>query len=346
MDLEKFLKEVTRLPGVPGYEGGVNGYIAETFRPLVDEVTTDALENVIARMGDKGIKVMISAHQDEIGLMVTKIEDDGCIRFWRNGGVDPRILPGMEVEVQGPKGPVYGVIGAKPPHLLSAEDRNSAVKFDNLYIDIGYTAEQANELVRVGDPIVMLAPPVKLSGGCMACKTMDDRASVGSMLVAAELLNRMRTEAQVHFVSSSQEEVGCKGALTAAYSINPDFAIAIDVTHGEGPGTGKWEAFPLDKVVITCGPNIHPALQKIAEEVAQKNGVNYAVDVCGGHTGTDAWNIQIARGGIPTVLFSIPLRYMHTTVETLKLDTVREVGRLIALFIDEVQRRWEEIKWY
>ena len=171
MDIEKFLERATALPGEPGYEAGVGGYLAEQFAPLADEVSVDPLQNVIARVGKGGPRVLICAHQDEIGLVVTRIEEDGCLRVTRNGGVDPRILPGMEVAVQAKSGPIYGVIGAKPPHLLTEKDREKALKITDLYVDIGYPAEKARELVRVGDMVVMLAKPIQLADGAMASKT-------------------------------------------------------------------------------------------------------------------------------------------------------------------------------
>ncbi|MGI6238414.1 MAG: M20/M25/M40 family metallo-hydrolase [Christensenellales bacterium] len=346
MDIEGFISTATALVGVPGYEREVGDYISDRFREHADEVTRDVMENVIARVGKGGPKVMIAAHHDEIGLVVTAIEDDGCIRFHRNGGVDPRILPGMEVSICARDERLFGVIGAKPPHLLSAADRKKSVKFEDLHIDIGMPAEMARARVRVGDPIVMLAKPVKLAGGCMAAKTMDDRACVASLLVGMALLKRLSPPAEAYFVASSQEEIGLKGARTAAQALEPDFAIAIDVTHGEGPGTGKWEAFPLDRMTIVTGPNLHPALVKRAEEVADKWNIPYAREVASGVTGTDAGAIQVAHGGVPVILLTVPLRYMHTTVETLKLDVIRDVGRLVALLIDEVSRDWEGMKWY
>lgn len=346
MDIEKFLERATALPGEPGYEAGVGGYLAEQFAPLADEVSVDPLQNVIARVGKGGPRVLICAHQDEIGLVVTRIEEDGCLRVTRNGGVDPRILPGMEVAVQAKSGPIYGVIGAKPPHLLTEKDREKALKITDLYVDIGYPAEKARELVRVGDMVVMLAKPIKLADGAMASKTMDDRASVAAMLVAAEILKNRGTKAEALFVSTAQEEVGSQGALVAAQALRPDAAIVIDVTHGEGPGTGKWEAYPLDRPTIGHGPNVHPALEKVAKDVAKENGVQYSLEVCSNASGTDAESTQVAAGGVPTILFSIPLKYMHTTVEVLRIKTIRETGRLIALFLEELSRRWEGFEWY
>ena len=346
MEFFDFMKQASALPGEPGYEAGVNGFFADCFRPLVDEVRFDALENMIARKGDKGPKVMISAHQDEIGLMVLDIEDDGSIRVTRNGGVDPRILPGSEVIVRAKRGDLYGVVGAKPPHLLTAEERKAAPMFEDLYVDIGYPADMVRQLVRVGDLITMKMEPVQLMGDVVAGKTMDDRASVYSMLCAAQTLRRMNTEAQVHFVASSQEEVGSKGAQVAAYDIHPDFAIAIDVTFGKDPGADQWDTHPLDKVAIAVGPNIHPMLGKKLVETAKKYRIAYEIEVTNGPTGTDASEIQITHGGIPCVLISIPLKYMHTSVETIHAETVREAGRLMAMFIDEIAREWEDLKWY
>ena len=346
LDLERFIREVTRRPGVSGYECGVNGYIAEQFKPFVDAVEIDAMQNVIARVGSEGPVVMISAHQDEIGMVVTKIEDNGSVRLHRNGGVDPRILPSLEVEIQGRKGPVYGVIGSRPPHVQTPDEQQKAIKFDEIFVDTGYPVEVVRELVRIGDPVVMLAEPQMLADGGMAGKTMDDRASVAAMLVAAEELKRMNVKAQVCFVASSQEEVGAYGAQTAAYTTDPDFAIAIDVTHGEGPGTGKFQAYPLDKIVIERGPFIHKNLGRKLENVAKKHRIPYELSVSGSWTGTDTDVIQVVRGGIPTTLLSIPLRYMHTTVETLKLDVIRDAGRLMAMMIVEMAEEWEGFQWF
>lgn len=368
MDIEKFIAEVSVLPGVPGYEEGVNGCIAEWFRPFANEMFTDVLENLYARVGGAsetkvskapigiaqagvenrgaGPRIIVCAHQDEIGLVISKIEDDGSLRIFKNGGVDPRILPGMEVSVQTKKGPVYGVIGAKPPHLSTEKERNKALRLEDLYVDTGYPVETVRTLVRVGDMAVMLASPVMLAGGCMAGKTMDDRASIAAMLVAAELLSRVQTTAEAYFVSTTQEEIGAKGAGAATWRLKPDLAIVIDVTHGEGPGTGKWEAYPLDKLTIGHGPNIHPKLEKLASDVAKKNGIATMREICTGITGTDAENTQVARGGVPTLLLSIPLKYMHTSVELIKLDTVFQTGRLIALTIEEIAREWEGFQWY
>ena len=252
----------------------------------------------------------------------------------------------MEVSVQTASGPLYGVIGAKPPQLLTEKDREKALKLEDLYVDVGYAPEDVRSRVRVGDMVVMLAPSLRLANGCMAGKTMDDRASVAAMLVAAELLSQRSVPAETYFVSTTQEEIGSVGAKSATFRLKPDLAIVIDVTHGEGPGTGKWEAYPVNKVTIAHGPNIQPKLEKIAVETAKENGVDTVMEVCTGVTATDACETQTAAGGVPSLLLSIPLKYMHTSVELLKLDTVRETGRLIALVIEKIAREWEGFSWF
>lgn len=346
MDIAKFLEEATALPGLPGYEDAAAAYIRKCLEPYADEVRIGALGSVIARFGTEGPRVIVCAHQDEIGLVITKIEDDGSLRITCTGGVDPRILPAHEVRVLAKDGPLYGVVGAKPPHLTSAKDREKALDMEDLYVDIGYGAEKVRELVRVGDMCQLTGPTRALAGDRLTGKTMDDRAGVASMVVLAEELSRMRVPAQVFLVATSQEETSFAGATAATYEIDPDFGIAVDVTHGEGPGTGKYEAFPLDKPTIAIGPNLHPMLTKRLQETAKRIGVPYEKEIVPDFTGTDAIPMQITRTGVPSVLISIPLKYMHTTVETLSSEAVRLTGRLMAGFIDDVARDWGNLQWY
>ena len=197
MELQTFLSEVTAIPGTPGREAKVAQYIAAAFSDVCDETHVDRMYNVVARTGKQGPRIMIAAHLDEIGLVVTQIEEDGCLRITRSGGVDPRILPSMEVAVQTEEGALFGVIGAKPPHLQKPEDREKSIQMNDLYVDIGLPVDEVKKKVKIGDMVVMLAPYMELSGGCAASKTMDDRASVGAMLECAKRLNRLQAKAQV-----------------------------------------------------------------------------------------------------------------------------------------------------
>jgi len=345
-DAREFITRAAALPGVPGYEAPVAEYIAACMEPLCDDVRIDALYNAIGRLGDDGPRIILCAHQDEIGLMVLSIEKDGAIRLARNGGVDPRILPGLEVIVNAASGPLPGVVGAKAPHLLKPEDHNKAVKLEDVYVDIGYPAARVRELVRIGDTVTLTGAPVCLDGEIMAGKTMDDRACVAVMLECAALLSTMKHRAQVFLVAASQEEIGSKGAATGAYALQPDIAVVLDVTHGEGPGTGKFEAYPLDKLISTIAPCINRPLYDKLFEVAKRHRVELGKSVKGGGTSTDADTLAVSRAGVPTLLLEVPLRYMHTTVETLSLNTIREAGRLLAHFICDISMEWEAIAWH
>jgi endoglucanase len=226
--------------------------------------------------------------------------------------------------------------------VQTPDEQNKAIKFDEIFVDTGYPVEKVRELVRIGDPVVMLAEPQILADGGMACKTMDDRASVAAMLVAAEELKRMKHKADVYFCCTSQEEVGYIGAITAGYSADPDMAIAIDVTHAHTPGTQPDDTHPLDTPCFTVGPNIHPKMFKMLMDEAKRINVKTEIASCGGETGTDAWALQVARAGVPTVLMELPLKYMHTTVELISLDVLREQARLLASFLASVGEDWEE----
>ena len=215
MRTEDFLRQVTALPGLSGNEGEVARFIAEAFRPYCDEVTIDPLNSVIGHIRGNGPKVMLCAHLDEIGLMVSDIEKDGSLRMRSVGGVDPRILPGMRVTVYG-RERLMGVIGAKAPHLLSAADREKNYAREDLYVDLGMSAQRVRELVQIGDCIALEGGFTKLLNDRYASKTIDDRGCVAILLRTMEALQRIDTQADLYFVASCQEEVGSIGAMTSA----------------------------------------------------------------------------------------------------------------------------------
>ncbi len=341
--MEKLLKKLSDMRGISGYEYKIADKIKELFKPYADEVTTDALGNVIAikKCGKENApKVMIEAHMDEIGLMVRDIDKNGFISFVNIGGVDFRILPASEVIVHG-KEDIPGVIGAKPPHLQTADEADKAIKPDDMAIDVGLTYDEVQNIVSVGDAITLKSEAMSLLGGCFSGKSMDDRASVAALIKTFEKLSKMILEVDVIAVAAVCEEVGGRGAAVAGYSIAPDIAIAIDVTHGITPDNSK-NAFKLGSgVAIAKGPNIHPALADRLIKCAKDARIKYNLEIEGGDTGTDAWLLQVAGGGIPTALLSIPLRYMHTSVETLAVSDVKAVYELLARFILELDSSLE-----
>lgn len=346
MEIKDFLTSLSEGTGVSGHEGRVAEVAATVLAKYADEVTADKLGNVIALKKGEGNgprpKIMLAAHMDEIGLMVTKIEEPGLIRFCQVGGVDQRLLPALEVVVHG-KRDLDGIISVKPPHLTKPEEVDQAIKMEDMVIDVGLPADEVRSLVEVGNLITFKRDLLSLGESWVAGKAMDDRAGVAVLLGCLKHLAKLRHTADVYAVATVQEEVGLRGATTSAYGINPDIGIAIDVGHGEMPGLAEHESLGMDKGPAICmGGNIHPKVFAGLKAAATANGIDWQLEVAPAATGTDAWAIQITRDGIPTGLISLPLRYMHTPVETLALGDVEKAGRLLAHFIASVDQAFME----
>ena len=344
MELKELLKTLSDLRGISGFEYKINEKIADIISPFADEVKIDDLGNVIAvkRCGkENGKRIMIEAHADEIGLMVTKIDDRGFIAFTNVGGVDERILPACEVVVHGKKD-VLGVIGSKPPHLQTAKDRGKSVKMCDMYIDTGMSCEEVKELICIGDSITLSQSVGSLSEDVFSGKCLDDRAGAAAVITVLKNLQKSVLDFDVYAVIAVQEEVGLRGAKVSATGINPDIAIAIDVCHAITPDNSK-DAFESGEgVIVTVGPNIHPKLSKRILKTASDYNVKVDIEAEGGCTGTDAWSIQTVLGGVPTALLSIPLKYMHTNVETLSLSDVKATADLLTFFIQNLDSKTEE----
>lgn len=335
MDLVGFLRELTKAPGISGHEGYVGDVLMRWIRPFCDEVKMDRLGNVVAlKKGEEGNgSVMIAAHLDEIGLIVTKVEEGGYLRFTTVGGVDISILPGQEVVVLG-KEEVRGIVISKPPHLQEAGEANQPFKLTDLYIDTGLPGEKVSQVVSVGDIVKLDGELVELFGGCIAAGALDDRAGVAAMAESLERLVRKRHGFDVYAVATSMEEVEGSGAATSSFSIGPDMAVVVDVTIGSSPGIPERGSFGLGKgPVIGIGPNFHPKISKRLMDLAKELDIPHQVEPVPYPGGTDAYWIQVTREGIPTGLLSIPLRNMHTTVEVCKLEDIRRVSFLLSEFI-------------
>lgn len=344
MDVQKILTDAAAKVGPSGQEMEVAEYFAEQFRPFVDEVTVDSMFNVIAHKKGTGPKVALFAHMDEIGLMVVAIEEDGSLRLGNVGGVDPRILPACRVWVHG-KEKLFGTIGALTPHLMKAEDQKQNYRREDLYVDVGLPAEKVRELVRVGDIVTFNVPSTPLLNGQFAAKTMDDRACVTMLVETAERLRKLQCDADVYFVGSTQEEVGSRGAKTAAYALDPDLAIAIDVDHATIPGSRPNTTVDLDSLCASIGPFLQPKLLKRLIDCAAAHHVKLQTTVAERNTFTDGDDVALARAGVPVVLLSLPLKYMHTTVETLDIQALKEGSRLLSHFLSELDAGWEDDLW-
>lgn len=344
MEVQKILTEAAAKVGPSGQEMEVAEYFAEQFRPFVDEVTVDSMFNVIAHKKGTGPKVALFAHMDEIGLMVVAIEEDGSLRLGNVGGVDPRILPACRVWVHG-KEKLFGTIGALPPHLMNAADQKKNYNREDLYVDVGLPVEKVRELVRVGDIVTFNVPSTLLLNGQFAAKTMDDRACVTMLVETAERLRKLQCDADVYFVGSTQEEVGSRGAKTAAYALDPDLAIAIDVDHATIPGSRPNTTVDLDSLCASIGPFLQPKLLKRLIDCAAAHHVKLQTTVAERNTYTDGDAVALAREGVPMVLLSLPLKYMHTTVETLDIQALKEGSRLLSHFLSELDAGWEDDLW-
>jgi len=336
MEVIPLLKRLSEADGISGYEGPVRELLRQTWQPFVDEMREGKLGSLIALKRGTGTeprpKLMLAAHMDEIGLMVTEIEK-GFLRITRVGGTDRRVLLGLEVVVHGRRD-LPGIVATRPPHVLSEEERKKAVPWDKLFVDVGLPAEEVEQLVTVGDLISIRREMAELKNRHVAGKAMDDRACVAVVTLALEQLAGMHHTWDVFAVATAQEETGLKGAITAAYGVVPDLAVALDMTFGKHPGVPDVEGFPLGKgPAIGIGPNFHPGLVKRLKEVAEAHEIPYQMDPIPGRSGTDAWAIQVTREGVPTALVSVPLRYMHQPVETLAAQDVERAGRLLAAFI-------------
>lgn len=342
MDIGALMRDLSEASGVSGYEMAVRARVEEALRPYVDELRSDTMGNLIGLKRGAGPeprkKVMLAGHMDEIGLIVTQIEK-GFLHFTEVGGYDVRVLPGQEVVVHAAE-PLPGIIGARPPHVLTPEERERVPKMDELLVDVGLPPDEVASRVRVGDLITLRAPMLTLRNERVAGKAFDDRASVACIVVCLEELTRLRHTWDVYAVATVQEEVGMRGAITSTYGIFPDIGIALDVTFADMPGTSDLDTIEMGKGPgIILGPNIHPRVYEALVETARRNEIPFQVVAEPGPTGTDAWAMQITRSGVPTGLLGVPVRYMHNPVEMLDLNDIRRCGRLLALTIarlDEV----------
>ena len=337
-----FMRSMLESPSPSGYEKPVQIIWSEYTKKFA-EVRFDKLGNAIGEVNNGGKpRLMLAAHCDEIGFMVTYIGGDGFLYFASMGGFDQSIIPGRRVVVHTTSGPVSGVIGKGPIHLMSAEDRNKPSRIKDLFIDIGAKdKDEAESIVAIGDPVTYTYEFMELRNGFAVARGFDDR--IGSFIVA-EALRRVagskKLKASVCGVSTVQEEIGLRGAQASAFGVDPDVAIAVDVTHAtDYAGIDKKQNGDIKLGgggAVSRGPFLNPRLFDLIVEMAKKNDIPYQVEGAPGSTGTDANAIQVTRAGVATGLISIPLRYMHTPVEMLALDDVENIIRLITAVAEEL----------
>ena len=340
-DILTLLKRLISAPGLSGYEASVRTLIEEKWVDLTDEIQISKLGSLHAlKKGSASTPrpcLLFATHMDAVGLMVTSVVD-GFLKVTEIGGIDPRVLPGQLVKVyisgnEGAGEELPGVIVQPPQHLLPEFIGSDVVPLEYLLVDTGLTQQEISRKVKVGDLVSFSQEPVQLGENVIAGHTLDNRASVAALTYCLEELKTRRHSWDVWAVATVQEEETMGGALTSAFEINPDLAVAIDVTFAKGPGTPDHESYPMGQgFTLGWGPNVHPGLHKTFKELANKLEIPYQVEPLPRHSGTDAYALQIAREGIATMVISIPLRYMHTPVEIVSIKDIRRVGRLLAEF--------------
>lgn len=334
----EFLKDIVSVAGISGYEDPVRNLIMERWSGVADQVSVSTLGSVHAiKKGSQKTeirkRIMISTHMDAIGFMVTNIQGE-FVRFTSVGGWDSRVLPFKMVTIHG-KRDVDGVIAIPLDRHLPDEYQGKAVPMEFLFIDTGLSAEELKKVVKPGDPISLRNMPVEIDEETIAAHTLDDRASVAALDHCLHLLQNRDHQWDVVAVASVQEEVGLKGAFTSSYQENPDLAIAMDVGFASEPGGSGYFLLELGNgPAIGWGPVLSKPLTQQIFDVADRYGIPYTKEINpGGRTGTDSDGINLTREGIPTALFSIPLRFMHSPHEVMRYEDIETTGRLLAEFI-------------
>ncbi|MGC9516084.1 MAG: M42 family metallopeptidase [Methanomicrobiales archaeon] len=342
--MNELLKKLVDAPGISGFEDDIRDIMKEELKKYSDDIEVDKLGNIIAlKKGDpKGKKIMLAAHMDEIGLMVRYIDEKGFIKFSKIGGINDQMLLNQSVEIYTEKGIINGVIGSKPPHKMKEAERKKVIGSEDMFIDIGAAdKEDAEKMVSIGDAIVFKHDFSELKNNLVVAKALDNRVGC---LVLLEVLKRINTKANIYAVGTVQEEVGLKGAKTSAFKINPDLALALDVTiAGDHPGIKEEEA-PANigegpAIILTdaSGRGIitHPEVKKMLIEAAKKEGIPHQIEVSDGGT-TDATAIHLTREGIPAGVLSVATRYIHTPVSIVSMEDIENTIKLLVSALEDI----------
>lgn len=342
-----FLQRLLATISPSGYEEEAAHLWAAEARTFAEDVRIDTQGNVIAVVNQGGKpKVMLAGHTDEIGFMITHIDDQGFLYFGQIGGWDPQIAQGQRVWIRAGSGRVLGVIGKKPIHLIKEEERSKVTKLEELWIDIGaQNKAEAEELVRIGDPVVVDYGFAALRNGLVVSRGFDDKAGAFTVLEAGRLLAKLKPKAEVHLVATVQEEVGLRGAHTSAFGVDPLVGIAVDVGFATDFPTMSEEQKRLGiaKIgqgpLIARGPTYNHRVVELLIETAQAQQIPYQLHGEPRGTGTDAYAMQMTRAGIAAGLVSIPNRYMHSPCEIVSLSDLENAYALIAQTIMRIDEQ-------
>ncbi len=343
---------MTSVAGLSGFEAPAAGLIQQKWAPLLDEIDRSKLGSLHGLKKGSGKSprpaVMIATHMDAVGLMVSRIVD-GFLYLTNIGGVDARVLPGTPVIVHASKSEeeLYGVVVLPPASLLPDGKGDGAVGLEYLFVDTGFTAREASKRVCVGDLVSFYTEPVEISGGCVSGHSLDNRSSVSALTICLEELQSRTHLSDVWALASVQEETTFAGAFTSTHQLRPTMAIALDVTFGKSPGSNDYSTFPIGKgVTLGIGGSMHPYLHRRFREVAESVEIPVTDEAMPAASQTDADAMQLSLDGVPTMVVSIPLRYMHTPVEMVALKDIQRAGRLLAEFIASLEADFiDKISW-
>lgn len=344
----ELIKRLSLAIGVSGYTGSqsIHHVLKQEMALLADRVEQDRVGNVVGvKMGQQNDvdgrprrKIMLAAHLDEIGAMVTKV-DRGFLRFTEVGTLDDRVLMGQEVLVHAERD-LPGIIASVPPHLLPPDRPANTVNHADMHIDVGLPPQQVEKLVQVGDVISFVREPVELQNGLVSGKAMDNRASLAAMLLCLQQLNRLQHQWDVYAVATADEEGSSyMGARTQAYAIHPDAALAIDVTFADVEENDvKLDGGPT----LTIGPSNHPVLYEQLVKLCGNLEIKYQTEALSTGVGTDAFGVEVSRSGVPTMLISVPSRNMHSPVEIVHPKDIERISRLMAHFIAQLDENFTQ----
>ncbi|MFO0945546.1 MAG: M42 family metallopeptidase [Planctomycetota bacterium] len=339
---ERFFEQLLLTPSPSGYEQPIQKLVRDWASPLSDEIKTDLHGNVIAVLNPGGSpRILLDGHCDQIGLMIQHIDKDGFLYFLPIGGWDTQILLGQRVSVWSKSGPIDGVIARKPKHLLSTDEAKKVPDISDLWIDIGARDQKdAAELIEIGDPVTVVLGMRRLRHGLVAGPKMDDTAGLFVVFETLRRLKGKKISASLHVVSAVQEEVGLRGATTAAFGIDPQVAIAVDVTHATDCPTIDKKANGDIKLgkgpVLFRGPNINPVVHGMFRDLAQRHELSIQPKGANQGTANDGNVLQLNRAGVATGVLGIPNRYMHSPVEVIALEDLATAAELMTQFVLEV----------
>ncbi len=335
MDFISVLNKLSSAVGVSGAEESVSAIISQMLKDYTDDVTCDSLGNVIGKIKTQNPKwhVLLDAHLDEIGLIVTHIDEQGFIKVGAVGGVDKRLLLAQQVTICGKKS-IKGVVCSKPPHLESGKDAETVPDIDSISIDTGFTKAQLEDKISLGDRVYINSEFSELLDGKVSGKALDNRAGVTAILYALEKLKSAKLQGDVTVLFSTQEEVGTRGARVAGFKVMPDEAISVDVSFAYTQGCPETKCGQMGKgAMIGVAPTLTKSISEKFIEIAKQNSIPHQLEIMSGQSGTNADMLGVTASGVKTGLLSIPLKYMHTPVEVVKISDIQSVGDLIAAYL-------------